>query len=174
MRIVIDKENVSIVFENDDEKKEFLDSEMFKQLTNWSSGKETKTVNDFDWEKWLEKHPLNRKFDWEKWKKEHPEIWNPIIYPAPNQIQDPPIDISPRIDDPVRFPNISDEPYRPSWITVTQHTDQRGGCDATPKFDGCDATPRYGKATVDWPGKYPCDATPAFLKDNGKKKRPRK
>jgi len=158
MRIVIDKENVSIVFEDKDEKKEFLNSKIFKKLTNWVSKKQVDKINSFDWE---------------KWKKEHPEIWNPIIYPAPNQIQDPPIDISPRIDDPVRFPSTT-EPYRPSWITVTQHTEQRGGCDATPKFDGCDATPRYGKATVDWPGKYPCDATPAFLKDNGKKKKPRK
>jgi len=167
MRIVIDKENISIVFEDKDEKKEFLDSKIFKKLTNWVSKKQVDKINSFDWE---------------KWKKEHPEIWNPITYPIPNQIQDPPIDISPHIDDPVRFPSTT-EPYRPSWITVTQHTEQRGGCDATPKFDGCDATPkfdgcdatpRYGKATVDWPGKYPCDATPAFLKDNGKKKRSRK
>lgn len=160
MRIVIDKENVSIVFEDIGEKKEFLDSQFFKKLTNWVSKKQAKKNVEI--------------FDWEKWKKEHPEIWNPIIYPAPNQIQDPPIDISPYIDDPVRFPNTSEDPYRHMWITVTQDTEQRGGCDATPKFDGCDATPRYGKATVDWPSKYPCDATPAFLKNNGKKKRPKK
>lgn len=135
MRIVIDKENISIVFEDKDEKKEFLNSKFFKKLTNWVSKKQADKINNFDWE---------------KWKKEHPETWNPIIYPIPNQIQDPPIDISPRIDDPVRFPSTT-EPYRPSWMTVTQHTDQHGGCDATPKFDGCDATPRYGKATVDWP-----------------------
>lgn len=159
MRIVIDKENISIVFENDDEKKEFLDSKIFKKLTNWASKKQADKINSFDWE---------------KWKKEHPEIWNPITYPIPNQIQDPPIDISPRIDDPVRFTNTSDEPYRPSWITVTQHTEQRGGCDATPKLDGCDATPRYGKATVDWPSKYPCDATPAFLKNNEQERKSKK
>ena len=158
MRIVIDKENISIVFEDNDEKKEFLDSKLFKKLTNWVSKKQEDKINSFDWE---------------KWKKEHPEIWTPIIYPAPNQIQDPPIDISPRIDDPVRFPSTT-EPYRPSWITVTQDTEQRGGCDATPKFDGCDATPRYGKATVDWPSKYPCDATPEFLKNNEQKRKSKK
>ena len=160
MRIIIDKENVSIVFENDDEKKEFLDSDLFKKMTNLVSEKESKKIaENFDWEKWLEKHPLNRKFDFER--------------TIPNQIQDPPIDISPYIDDPVHFPSTT-EPYRQSWITVTQDTERRGGCDATPKFNGCDATPRYGKATVDWLSKYPCDATPAFLKDNGKKKRQRK
>ena len=160
MRIVIDKENISIVFEDNDEKKEFLDSKLFKKLMNWVSKKQTDKINSFDWE---------------KWKKEHPEIWNPIIYPSPNQIQDPPIDISPYIDDPVRFPNYTtDDPNRYRYITVTQDTEQHGGADATPKFNGADATPRYGKATVDWPCKYHCDATPAFLKDNGKKKRPRK
>lgn len=158
MKIVIDKENISIVFEDKNEKKEFLDSKLFKKLMNWVSKKQADKINSFDWE---------------KWKKEHPEIWNPIIYPAPNQIQDPPIDISPYIDDPVRFPSTT-EPYRPSWITITQHTEQRGGCDATPKFDGCDATPRYGKATVDWPSKYPCDATPEFLKNNEQKRKSKK
>lgn len=158
MKIVIDKENISIVFEDKNEKKEFLDSKLFKKLMNWVSKKQADKINSFDWE---------------KWKKEHQEIWNPIIYPTPNQIQDPPIDISPRIDDPVRFPSTT-EPYRPSWITVTQHTEQRGGCDATPKFDGCDATPRYGKATVDWPSKYHCDATPEFLKNNEQKRKSKK
>lgn len=148
MRIVIEKDSILIAFESTEEKSEFLDSKVFKKLTNWISKKDTKKVGFFDLE---------------KWKKEHPNIWNPIIYPIPNQIQDPPIDVSPHIDDPVRFPSTT-EPY----------TEQRGGCDATPKFDGCDATPRYGKATVDWPSKYPCDATPEFLKTNEQKRKSRK
>lgn len=154
MKIVIDKESISIVFKDIEEKEKFIESKKFKKLLNWVSNQK-------------EDEP----FDWEKWKKEHPEFWNPITYPIPNQIQDPPIDISPRIDDPVRFPSTT-EPYRQSWITVTQDTEQHGGCDATPKFNGCDATPRYGKATVDWPSKYPCEVDSEFL--NKKKQFKRK
>jgi len=149
MRIVIEKDSISIAFESTEEKSEFLDSKVFKKLTNWISKKDTKKVGFFDLE---------------KWKKEHPNIWNPIIYPIPNQIQDPPIDVSPHIDDPVRFPNTND-PYRYTFTTVSQDTEQCGGCDATP---------RYGKATVDWPSKYPCDATPEFLKTNEQKRKSRK
>lgn len=162
MKIVIDKENVSLVFEDNEEKKKFIDSKEFQKFL--------KIVDEFVGDKAKEKI---KGFDWDKMIKEHPEIWNPVTYPIPDHIQDPPIDTTPHIDDLPHFPG-TNVPNHYKWITVTQDAEQHGGCDATPKFDGCDATPRYGKATVDWPSKYHCDATPAFLKDNGKKKRQRK
>lgn len=158
MRITIEENGISIEFKDLDEKKEFFESSLFKELLSWDLRTKEK--------KWI---------DIDKWLKEHPPTINPYIQqdPIPDHIQDPPIDISPHIDDPVRFPSTT-EPYRPLWTTVTQHTEQRGGCDATPKFDGCDATPRYGKATVDFPSKYPCDATPEFLKQKKTTKSRRK
>ena len=162
MKIVIDTENISIVFEDNAEKKKFIDSKEFQKFL--------KMVDEFVGDKAKEKITG---FDWEKTMKEHPEIWNPNTYPIPDHDQNQSIDTTPYINDPPRFPG-TNVPNHHQWITVTQDTQQYGGCDATPKFNGCDATPRYGKATVDWPSKYPCDATPAFLKDNGKKKRSRK
>lgn len=160
MKVVIDKESVSIVFEDSEEKNKFTESKYFQEFL--------KTLNAFGLgDKAKEKIDG---FDWEKWRKQHPEIWNPITYPIPNQIQDPPIDVSPRINDPVRFPtHTEDDPNRYKYYTVTM-----GGADATPKFDGADATPRYGKATVDWPSRYPCDVDSEFLKKKDGKKRSRK
>ena len=111
MKIVIDKENISIVFEDNAEKKKFIDSKEFQKFL--------KIVDEFVGDKAKEKITG---FDWEKTMNDHPEFWNPTQYPIPDHIQDPPIDISPYIDDPVRFPSTT-EPYRSSWIAVTQNNE---------------------------------------------------
>ena len=142
MKIVIDKENISLVFETEKEKEEFIASDTLRDLMAWKSGK-------------IEKH------SWEKFVDEHPEIFDKKISPS---IKDPPLDVAPRIDDPPHF--ITTTPYfDPEWTTYSDRTVvHHGGAYVDGYGDGADATPRYGKATVDFPSKHPCDATPELWK----------
>ncbi len=125
------------------------------------------------WESFKIDIPDDKKdIDWEKIAKKYKPGTYPYIPPYIKDPEYPPGDFSPRIDDPVRFPS-TDPDVSPPWITTTMRdsddTEIVGGADATPKFDGCDATPRYGKATVDWPSKYPCEAGPAVRKKSKRK-----
>ena len=154
MKITIDKENISLVFETEKEKEEFIVSDTMRDLMAWKSGK-------------IGKHP------WEKFVDEHPEIFDKKISPV---IKDPPLDVSPRIDDPPYFPSITTPnvtPYSdPEWTMQSDRTVvHNGGAYVDSYGDGADATPKYGKATVDFPSKYPCDATPESFKRYARKSR---
>lgn len=152
MKTTIIDSKITIEFESKEEKEAFLDSEVFKDLMKWESFKIKINIpddkKDIDWEKILKK-------------------FKPWTYPyIPPYIEDPkypPEEDSPRIDDPVRFPSTAPDSL-PSWTTITTRN-----TDDIEIIGGADATPRYGKATVDWPSKYPCEAGPLVRKKSKRK-----
>lgn len=152
MKTSIEEKSITIEFSSEQEQELFLDSELFKQLVKWkqTSDDAIKKLNEI--------------------VRDFPKISQPFIRTFPDK-EEPPFDMSPRIDDPVKFPtythyNTTDsDKYITTRTTVMQN-------DATPKYgDGCDATPKYGKCEVDFPSKYPCDVDPEFLKKIQKKQK---
>lgn len=152
MKTTIIDSKITIEFESKEEKEAFLDSNVFKDLMKWESFKidipDDKKEKEIDWEE------INKKY----------KPWTyPYIPPYIKDPEYPPGDVSPRIDDPVRFPS-TDPDVSPPWTTITMRDS-----DDTEIVGGADATPRYGKATVDWPSKYPCEAGPLVRKKSKRK-----
>jgi len=158
MKTSIEEKIITIEFSSEQEQELFLDSELFKQLVKWkqTSDDAIKKLNEI--------------------VRDFPKISQPFIRTFPDK-EEPPFDVSPRIDDPVLFPTYTTESDKHTITrTIVTQSDATpkysGGCDATPKYgDGCDATPKYGKCEVDFPSKYHCDVDPEFLKKIQKKKK---